>query len=65
MSLSLMDALADVDLAPGQTDRCVVNGYRVVVQVFPESAAIPSDPTDEAEVPIDDPFDHPFPQPTS
>jgi hypothetical protein len=64
MSVSLMDALADVNLTPGQTYWCVVKGRRVVVQVLPESPPIPWPSTDEADVPIDDPFEHPFPQPT-
>ena len=57
MSVSLMDALADVDLAPGQTYRCVVKDCRVVLQVFPKPSAC------DADVPLDDPFEHPFPTP--
>ena len=64
MSMSLVDALAEVDLAPGQTYRCVVKGCRVVLQVLPESSPIPGPPTGDADVPLDDPFEHPFPQPT-
>lgn len=40
MNLSLMDALAEVDLATGQTYRCVVKGCRVVLQVLPEPSPI-------------------------
>lgn len=58
MSMSLMDALAEVDLAPGQTYRCVVRDCRVVLQVFPDL------PSCDADVPLDDPFEHPFPTPT-
>lgn len=58
MSMSLMDALAEVDLAPGQTYRCVVKDCRVVLQVFSEP------PSCHADVPLDDPFEHPFPTPT-
>ena len=58
MSVSLMDALADVDLAPGQTYRCVVKDCHVVLQVFPKPAIC------DADVPLDDPFEHPFPTPT-
>ena len=58
MSMSLMDALAEVDLAPGQTYRCVVKDCRVVLQVFSEPS------TCDADVPLDDPFEHPFPTPT-
>ncbi len=64
MSLSLMDALAEVDLAPGQTYRCVVNGCRVELQVLPESSPTPWPATGDGEVPLDDPFEHPFPEPT-
>jgi hypothetical protein len=64
MSLSLMDALAEVDLAPGQTYRCVVKGCRVVLQVLPEASPISSPLTADTDVPLDDPFEHPFPQPT-
>ena len=64
MSLSLIDALADVDLSPGQTYRCVVKGCRVVLQVLPESAPPSWPPSGDADVPLDDPFEHPFPQPT-
>ncbi|MCY2988301.1 MAG: hypothetical protein NTY19_10630 [Planctomycetota bacterium] len=64
MSLSLMDALAEVDLAPGQTYRCVVNGCRVVLQVLPESSLASWPPSGDADVPLDDPFEHPFPEPT-
>jgi len=63
MSLSLMDALAEVDLAPGQTYRCVVKGCRVELQVFPESSPARWAPTGDGEVPLDDPFEHPFPEP--
>ena len=58
MSMSLTDALAEVDLAPGQTYRCVVKDCRVVLQVFREP------PSCDADVPLDDPFEHPFPTPT-
>jgi len=63
MSLSLMDALAEVDLAPGQRYRCVVKGCRVELQVFPESSPARWAPTGDGEVPFDDPFEHPFPEP--
>ena len=64
MSLSLMDALAEVDLAPGQTYRCVVRGFRVVLQVLPESQPAPSLALGDADAPLDDPYEHPFPEPT-
>jgi hypothetical protein len=64
MSLSLVDALAEVDLAPGQTYQCVVKGCHVLLQVLPESPPIVWPPTGESDVPHDDPFEHPFPPPT-
>ena len=64
MSLSLMDALAEVNLAPSQTYRCVVKGCRVELQVFPESPPVLWSATGDGEVPLDAPFDHPFPEPT-
>ena len=57
MSMTLMEALAEVDLTPGQTYRCVVKDCRVVLQVFPEP------PFCDTEVPVEDPFEHPFPTP--
>jgi len=59
-----MDALAEVDLAPGQTYRCVVRGFRVVLQVFPEPPPASWQLLEDADVPLDDPFEHPFPEPT-
>jgi hypothetical protein len=64
MSLSLVDALAEVDLAPGQTYQCVVKGCHVLLHVLPESPPIAWPPTDESDVPHDAPFEHPFPSPT-
>lgn len=58
MSMSLMDALAEVELAPGQTYRCVVKEHHVVLQVLSQP------PSCDADVPLDDPFEHPFPTPT-
>ena len=40
MSMSLMEALAGVDLTPGQTYRCVVKDCCVVVQVTPLDQSI-------------------------
>ena len=57
MSVSLLDALADVDLAPGETYRFVVKERQVILQVLPSLVSC------DANVPTDDPFEHPFPVP--
>ncbi len=38
MSISLADALADVELESGRTYRCAVRGRRVELRVLPEPA---------------------------
>lgn len=62
MSVSLTDALAQVDLEPG-TYHCDVNGKRIEVRVLPPNSTLPASIYDESDVMLDPWVE--FPTPTS
>ena len=49
MSISLVDALEDVELEAGRTYRCAVRGRRVELRVLPEPADEPDSVGEPAE----------------
>jgi hypothetical protein len=51
--MTLSEALAQVDLEPGRTYSCIVNGKNVTVSVVPASTNEPSARYDESDVMID------------
>ena len=51
--MTLVEALAQVELEVGQTYACIVNGKRVTVRVAPPSAIAPSARYDESDVMLD------------
>ena len=51
--MTLAEALAQVDLEPGRTYSCLVNGKRVTVRVVPASALEPAARYDESDVMLD------------
>ena len=52
IAMTLAEALAQVDLEPGRTYDCVVNGQRVVVRVAPGIVTEPS-AFDDSDVMLD------------
>lgn len=51
--MTLAEALANVELAEGQTYGCIVNGKQVTVRVAPVSSIAPSARYDESDVMLD------------
>jgi hypothetical protein len=51
--MTLAEALANVELEPGRTYECRVQGKRVVVQVSPGSLTEPAARFDESDVMLD------------
>lgn len=51
--MTITEALAQVDLEPGRTYDCVVNGKSVTVRVAPRSSIAPSARYDESDVMLD------------
>jgi len=63
MSLSLVEALGQVDLEPGRTYHCHVKGHWVTLRVAEGGQLQPSAGFDEADVMLDPWVDFPRPGP--
>ena len=63
MSLSIVEALRQVELEAGRVYRCNVNGQRVELRVLGPSEVLPVTAYDESDVMLDPWVE--FPQPTS
>jgi hypothetical protein len=61
MSLSIVEALGQVDLEAGRVYRCNVNGHRVELRVLGPSEVLPVSVYDESDVMLDPWVE--FPQP--
>jgi hypothetical protein len=48
--MTLAEALAQVDLEPGQTYDCIVKGQRVIIRVAAPDEALPAARYDESDV---------------
>jgi len=63
MSLSLVEALGQVDLEPGRVYRCHVKGKCIEVRVLEAGEALPSARYDESDVMLDPWVELPRPTP--
>jgi hypothetical protein len=63
MSLSIVEALGQVDLEAGRVYRCNVNGQRVELRVLGPSEVLPVSVYDESDVMLDPWVE--FPQPAA
>ncbi len=64
MSVSLTEALAQVNLEAGRTYRCNVNGHWVEVRVLESARLLPSCRFDESDVMLDPWVEFPLPPAT-
>src|SRR5262249_48138196 len=63
MSLSLAEALGQVELEPGRTYRCQVKGRWIELRVLEPVAIQPSSRYDESDVMLDPWVEFPLPEP--